>query len=184
MKTIIEKQKDAFDAMKEQFNYKNRFQAPRVQKIVISTGVGSTSDKAKLALIPEKMALITGQKPSSQLAKKSIAQFKVREGQLSGFRVTLRGQRAMNFLEKLIHIALPRTRDFRGLSTDGIDEMGNYSFGVKENTIFPETSDEELRNVFGMSITIVTSSRTKEETAEFLKHLGMPFKNEDNQETN
>jgi large subunit ribosomal protein L5 len=179
MKTILEKQKNMFDLMKEEFGYSNRFQAPRIEKIVVSTGVGSTADKNKLKLIPEKLALITGQQPSSQPAKKSIAQFKVREGQLSGFRVTLRGKRAANFLDKLVHIALPRTRDFRGLSSKGIDEMGNFSFGIKENNIFPETSDEELRNVFGMSVTIVTSSQSKPETKSFLEHLGVPFKKDE-----
>lgn len=175
MKSVIEKEKGAFDAMKEKFGYTNPLQAPRIEKIIVSTGVGSTSDRQKLELIPQKIAAITGQKPSTQVAKKSIAQFKVREGQLSGYRVTLRGARAENFLDKIIHIALPRTRDFRGVSRGGVDEMGNYTFGIKENTIFPETSDEDLRNVFGMSITIVTSSKTKEETLAFLEHLGMPF---------
>jgi len=175
-KSIIEKQKETFTTLKDKFGYTNILQAPRIEKIVISTGVGSVTDKSKMQLIPEKLALITGQKPSLQPAKKSIAQFKVREGQTSGYRVTLRGKRAISFLDKLIHIALPRTRDFRGLSIKGADEMGNYSFGIKENTIFPETSDEELRNVFGMSVTIVTSAKVKEEAVEFLRHLGLPFK--------
>ncbi|HMP67500.1 MAG TPA: 50S ribosomal protein L5 [Candidatus Paceibacterota bacterium] len=175
-KNIIEKEKEVFEKLKDKFNYTNVLQAPKIEKIVVSTGVGSITDKKKLELIGEKLAQITGQKPSTQLAKKSIAQFKVREGQLSGYRVTLRGKIARNFLEKLVHIALPRTRDFRGLSTGGVDDMGNYSFGIKENTIFPETSDEELKNVFGMSITIVTSSKAKEETIAFLEHVGLPFK--------
>ncbi len=174
--SVKQKEKEVYKALKEEFGYKNMFQAPRVQKIIVSTGVGSITDKNKLKLIPEKMALITGQKPSAQNAKKSIAQFKVREGQLAGFRSTLRGKKAESFLDKLIHIALPRTRDFRGLSTHSVDEMGNYSIGVKENTIFPETSNEEIRDIFGMTITIVTSSKTKEETLALLKHLGLPFK--------
>jgi len=130
-----------------------------------------------LKLVPEKLALITGQKPREIKAKKSIAQFKVREGQLSAYKVTLRGEKALGFLDKVIDIALPRTRDFRGLSADSVDEMGNYTFGVKENTIFPETSDEELRNVFGMSVTIVVSNTdSKEETISFLELIGLPFK--------
>lgn len=175
-KSVKEKEKEVFKALKEEFGYKNVFQAPRIKKIIVSTGVGSVTDKKKLELIPEKLALITGQKASIQNAKKSIAQFKVREGQLAGFKVTLRGKRADTFLDKLIHIALPRTRDFRGLSTKSVDEMGNYNIGIKENTIFPETSNEELRDVFGMSVTIVTSSKTKEETLALLKYLGLPFK--------
>ncbi len=151
-------------------------QTPKIEKIVVSTGVGSITDKKKIELIPERLARITGQKPSKQLAKKSISQFKVREGELSGFKVTLRGKTARTFLDKLIHIALPRTRDFRGLSVDGVDEMGNYSFGIKESTIFPEIADEELKNVFGMSVTIVTTSRDKNQTVAFLEYLGLPFK--------
>ena len=148
LKTIIEKEKDLFGVLKDKFSYTNVLQVPKIEKIVISTGVGSITDKNKLELISEKLALITGQKPSTQIAKKSIAQFKVREGQLSGYRSTLRGKRADNFFDKLVNISLPRTKDFRGLSPDGLDEMGNYSFGIKENTIFPETSDEELKNHF------------------------------------
>jgi large subunit ribosomal protein L5 len=176
-KTISQKQKEAFESLKDKFGYKNANQAPRVEKIVVSTGVGSTTDKQKLKLVPEKLALITGQKPLEIKAKKSIAQFKVREGQLSAFKVTLRGEKALGFLDKVINIALPRTRDFRGLSTASVDEMGNYTFGIKENTIFPETSDEELRNVFGMSITVVVSNTdSREETISFLELIGLPFK--------
>lgn len=175
-KSTTEKEKLAFESLKSKFSYKNVMQSPRIEKIIVSTGVGSITDKKKLELIPERIARITGQKPSEQLAKKSIAQFKVREGQLAGYRVTLRGKMAQTFLDKLIHVALPRTRDFRGLSKDGVDDMGNYSFGIKESTIFPEISDEELKNVFGMSITIVTTSNNKEQTIAFLEHLGLPFK--------
>jgi large subunit ribosomal protein L5 len=175
-KSVKQKEKEAFDVLKEKFGYTNKMQAPKIEKVVVSSGVGSITDKDKLKLVGEKIALITGQKPSSQKAKKSIAQFKVREGQLSGYRATLRGKEAYGFVDKLINIALPRTKDFRGLSADSIDEMGNYSFGIKENTIFPETSDEELRNVFGLSVTIVTSSKNKEETKAFLEFIGFPFK--------
>lgn len=177
-KTVSEKQKESFKTLKEKFGYKNTHEAPKIEKVVVSTGVGSTNDKSKLQLIPEKLALITGQKPKEIKAKKSIAQFKVREGQLSAYKVTLRGQKSYGFLDKVINIALPRTRDFRGLPKDSVDDMGNYTFGIKENTIFPETSDEELKNVFGMSVTIVVSnSRSKEETISFLEMIGLPFKN-------
>jgi large subunit ribosomal protein L5 len=175
-KSIIEKEIAAFESLKSKLGFENATQTPKIEKIIVSTGVGSITDKKKLELIPQRIAMITGQKPSPQLAKKSIAQFKVREGDLAGFRVTLRGKMATAFLDKLIHIALPRTRDFRGLSTDGVDEMGNYSFGIKESTIFPEIADEELKNVFGMSVTIVTSSKDKKHTIAFLEYLGLPFK--------
>ncbi|MFT5179935.1 MAG: large subunit ribosomal protein L5 [Candidatus Paceibacteria bacterium] len=176
MKTIKEKEKDTFSKLKDEFGWKNVMQSPKVSKVVISTGVGKTnSDKRKMKLIPEKLALITGQKPATILAKKSIAQFKVREGQLSAFQVTLRGKRMQDFLDKLVNIALPRTRDFRGLKTN-IDAMGNYTIGIKENTIFPETSDEDLKDVFGISITIVTTTGDKKEAKAFLEHLGFPFK--------
>lgn len=176
-KTVSQKQKEVFEALKDKFNYTNVNATPKIEKVVISTGVGSTTDKAKLKLVPEKLALITGQKPLEIKAKKSIAQFKVREGQLSAYKVTLRGEQANGFLDKVINIALPRTRDFRGLTPESVDEMGNYTFGIKENTIFPETTDEELRNVFGMSVTIVVSNTdSKEETISFLEFIGMPFK--------
>lgn len=175
-KNITAREKEAFAALKEKFGYENPMQAPRLTKIVIGTGVGSISDKAKLKLIQEKLALIAGQQPSAQNAKKSIATFKVREGQLSGYRVTLRGEKARSFLDKLINIALPRTRDFRGVSKTSVDDMGNFTIGVKENAIFPETTDQDIKDSFGLGITIVTTSKTKEETLAFLEHLGMPFK--------
>jgi large subunit ribosomal protein L5 len=175
-KSTQQKEKEVFKALKEKFGYKNVNQAPRLVKIVVSSGVGSITDKNKLELVGEKIALITGQRPSSQKAKKSISQFKVREGQLSGYRVTLRGKNAYGFLDKLINIALPRTRDFRGISKKSVDEMGNFTFGIKENTIFPETSDEELKNVFGLSVSIITTSKSEEQTISYLEFLGLPFK--------
>jgi large subunit ribosomal protein L5 len=176
MESVKEKQKKTFEALKDKFGYKNKMQAPRLEKVVISVGVGKVkTDKRKIELIEEKLADITSQKPSERPAKKSIAAFKVREGQLSGYQVTLRGPRMISFIDKLINTALPRTRDFRGLSPK-IDEMGNYTIGVKENTIFPETADQDIKDSFGMSITIVTSSTTPEETEAFLRHLGFPLK--------
>jgi large subunit ribosomal protein L5 len=168
MQSILELQKRTFNALRDKFSYKNEMQSPKIEKVVVSVGVGSIkTDKRKIELIGEKLALITGQKAAPRAAKKSIAQFKVREGQISGYQVTLRGKRMFSFLDKLINVALPRTRDFRGLNTN-IDEMGNYSIGIKENTIFPETADEDLKDVFGMSITVVTSAKTKEEAKSFL----------------
>jgi large subunit ribosomal protein L5 len=177
MEKIKDKQKNAFKALKEKFGYKNALQAPKVTKIVVSVGVGSIkTDKRKVELIPGKLAKITGQKAIVRPAKKSIATFKVREGQIAGYQVTLRGPRMMEFLDKLVYVALPRTRDFRGLKREAADEMGNYSLGIKENVIFPETSDEDIKDVFGMSITIVTTAKSEEEVIAFLEHLGFPFK--------
>ncbi len=151
-------------------------QKPRILKVIISSGVGSFKDKAKFKVVEDRLAKITGQKAASRGAKVSIASFKSRQGDVVGYQVTLRGKRMYDFLEKLIHIALPRTKDFRGISPKSADEMGNYTFGIKEHTIFPETSDEELKDVFGMAVTIVTTAKSKEEVISFLTHLGFPFK--------
>lgn len=179
-KSVKEIQKGAFKEMKEAFSYKNVMQAPKLTKIVVSVGTGSAKDKKRVAeVVPSRLAKITGQKPAPRSAKKSIATFKLRQGDAVGFQVTLRGERMIAFLDKLINIALPRTKDFRGISIKSVDDMGNYTFGIKEHTIFPECSDEELRDVFGMAVTIVTSSKTKKETESFLKLLGLPFKKEE-----
>lgn len=171
-----QKQQTAFDALKDAFGYKNPLQAPRLQKIVVSTGTGKAKDKNRDALVVDRLSRITGQKPSARPAKVSIAQFKMREGDIVGYQVTLRGARMLNFLDKLIHIALPRTRDFRGIAQTAVDDMGNITIGIKEHTIFPETSDEDLKDVFGLAITIVTSAKSKEEALAYLRHLGIPFK--------
>mgnify|MGYP003392989084 CR=1 FL=1 len=176
MKPIKEKIKESFDALKTEFGYKNPMQAPKILKVVVSSGVGSAKDKKKVDLVEDRLSKITGQKPVRKGAKISIAAFKVRAGDTVGMQITLRGARMYDFLDKLVHIALPRTKDFRGISGSGIDEMGNYTLGIKENTIFPESSDEELKDVFGMSITIVTNVKNKAETKAFLTHLGFPFK--------
>lgn len=175
---MLAKQKiqTSFDALSEAFGYKNRLQAPRVTKVVVSTGTGKAKDKNRDVLVLDRLARITGQKPSPRPAKVSIAQFKLREGDIVGYQVTLRGARMLDFLDKLIHIALPRTRDFRGIAQTAVDDMGNITIGIKEHTIFPETSDEDLKDVFGLAITIVTTAKTKEEALAFFKHLGVPFK--------
>lgn len=175
METVQTRLKTVFDSLKGDFGYTNVNQAPGIEKIVISVGTGRVDDKAKIALIQDRLALITGQKASPRPAKQSIAAFKLREGDIIGYQVTLRGQRMKDFLNKLIHVALPQTRDFRGLKTSSIDEMGNYTIGIKENSIFPETADEDIRDVFGMSITIVTSASTKAEAEALLRHIGMPL---------
>ncbi len=166
----------SFDALKEAFGYSNVMQAPKIEKVIVSTGTGKIDDKQKIALIQDRLALITGQKASPRPAKKSIAQFKLREGDIVGYQVTLRGARMHTFLDKLIHIALPQTRDFRGLKATAIDEMGNITLGLKEHTVFPETVNEELKDVFGIAITIVTSAKTKAEAEALLRHIGLPLK--------
>lgn len=182
MQTYTEKRKATHETLKEEFGYKNIMQAPRIEKIVISTGIGKIADAKKIELIQQRLAQITGQKPSPRGAKQSIASFKFREGDIIGYQVTLRGQRKEDFFEKLVHVALPRMRDFRGIKTEAIDEVGNITIGVKEHTIFPETSDEEQRNVFGLAITIVTTAKTREEAEAFLRYMGVPLKKEKKEE--
>lgn len=171
-----QKQKTTYDTLKGAFGYTNVMASPKLLKIVISSGVGKAKDKNRNKLVEEKLARITGQKPSPRAAKKSIAAFKSREGDIVGYQVTLRGQRMYEFLDKLVHIALPRTRDFRGLNKTAIDEMGNYTIGIRENSIFPETSEEDLKDVFGLAITLVTTAKTKPEAEAFLRHLDLPIK--------
>lgn len=176
--SLKEKQNKAFESLKEKLGLKNKMQAPKVIKIVVNVGVGSLKDKNKLKVVEDRIAKITGQKAMTKGAKQSIASFKVREGDIVGVAVTLRGQRMFDFLDKLVYVALPRTKDFRGISKSGIDQMGNLSIGVKENTIFPESSDEDLKDVFGMAITIVTSAKDKKTAETFFEYLGFPFKKE------
>lgn len=174
---IKEKQNKAFETLKGDFGYKNVMQAPRLEKVVLNVGMGSFGgDKGRIEVIEDRLKKIAGQKASVRKAKKSIAGFKLREGENVGYQVTLRGDRMFGFLDKLIDVAFPRTKDFRGLSKKSIDEMGNATFGIKEHIIFPETSDEEIRNVFGMSITVVTTAKNKKEADAFLTQLGFPFK--------
>ncbi|PIR85170.1 50S ribosomal protein L5 [Candidatus Kaiserbacteria bacterium CG10_big_fil_rev_8_21_14_0_10_45_20] len=178
MSIVQERQKEGFKTLKDTFGYSNVFQSPRLIKVVVSTGIGKIKDKNKIQTIQDKLALITGQKVAPRGAKKSIASFKVREGDIVGYQVTLRGKRMYDFLDKVIHIALPRTRDFRGLKPTAIDEMGNMTLGIKENTIFPETTDEDLRDVFGIAITVVSTAKDKKEAEAFYRHLGFPLQND------
>ena len=142
-------QTKAFEALKEGMGYKNIMQAPKVLKIVVSTGTGAAKDQKRRDLIVDRLARITGQAPAARAARKSIATFKIRAGDIVGYQVTLRGARKEAFLDKLIHIVLPRTKDFRGIKPSAIDEMGNISIGIKEHTVFPETSDEDSKDIFG-----------------------------------
>ncbi|MDP2642136.1 MAG: 50S ribosomal protein L5 [bacterium] len=176
MENLKTKTNKAFEALKAEQGYKNRMQAPRILKVVVSTGVGSFKDKSKFKIVEDRLARITGQKAAPRGAKVSIASFKSRQGDIVGYQVTLRGKRMFDFLDRLVHIALPRTKDLRGISPDAADEMGNYTLGIKEHTIFPETADEELKDVFGLAITIVTTAKSKKEVIALLTHLGFPFK--------
>ena len=176
MKSTREKIKESYNTLKTELGLVNSMQAPKIEKIIISAGVGSVKDKKKLDLIEDRLSKISGQKPVRKGAKISIAAFKVRAGDTVGMQVTLRGARMYDFLDKLVNIALPRTKDFRGISGNAIDEMGNYTLGIRENTIFPESSDEDLRDVFGLAVTIVTNVKDKKQTKAFLTHLGFPFK--------
>ncbi len=171
-----EKSADAFSNLKSHFGWTNPMQTPRLSKIVVSVGVGSQKDKKKLELIADRIEKITGQKAASRGAKQAISNFKTRQGDVVGYQVTLRGKRKNDFFDRLVNIALPRTRDFRGLSLKSIDAMGNYTIGVREHTIFPETADEDIRDVFGLAITLVTTSRNKAEVQAYLSHLGLPLK--------
>lgn len=175
METVQTRLTSVFDSLKAEFGYKNVNQAPTIEKVVVSVGTGRVDDKAKIALIQDRLAQITGQKPAPRAARQSIASFKLREGDTIGYQVTLRGKRMKDFLNRLIHIALPQTRDFRGLKVSSIDEMGNYTLGIKEHTIFPETADEDIRDVFGMSITMVTTADNKKEAEALLRHIGLPL---------
>lgn len=179
--TIKEKEKSAFETMKAGFQYKNAMAAPRLKKVVINVGTGTMikKDKNRNDAIAERLAKITGQKPAKKGAKKSIASFKVRLGDPIGVSVTMREKRMYDFLEKLINVALPRTKDFRGINRSTVDAIGNMTMGIKEHTIFPETADEDIKDVFGMSITLVSSAKTKDEAMKFFELLGVPFKKEE-----
>ncbi|TSC63257.1 MAG: large subunit ribosomal protein L5 [Parcubacteria group bacterium Athens0416_74] len=176
MNATATKKNAAFEALKGEFGYTSVMQTPKVQKVVVSVGVGSLKDKKKAELIVERLKRITGQAPAARPTKKSIANFKTRVGDLSGYQVTLRGARMQSFLEKLVHVVFPRVKDFRGIRTTSIDEMGNISIGIKEHTVFPETTDEDAKDVFGLGINITTTAKNKKEAEAFLKHIGLPFR--------
>ncbi len=162
----------------EEFQYTNIMAVPKLEKIVLNVGVGeSIQDKKVLDNIVSNMALITGQKPITTKAKKSISNFKLREGMPIGCKVTLRGRIMYEFLDRLITLALPRTRDFQGVPDKSFDGRGNYTMGIKEHTIFPEIDTDKVTKMHGMDVTFVTSAETDEEAYALLKHFGMPFKN-------
>ncbi len=174
MKAIYEDR--IIKAMTEKFGYKNRMDVPRIDKVVLNMGVGeATQDKKRVDQAASEMELIAGQKPVITKAKKSIAQFKLREGMPIGVKVTLRRERMYEFLDRFITIALPRVRDFRGLNPKSFDGRGNYACGIKEQIIFPEISYDRVDKVRGMDVIVTTSAKTDDEARELLRLFGFPF---------
>lgn len=160
----------------EKFDYSNVMEAPELEKIVVNVGLGDAKEDTKLLdTVVDEIARITGQQPTVTRAKKSIANFKIREGMPVGLKVTLRGEQMFEFLYKLVNITMPRIRDFRGVSPKSFDGRGNYSLGISEHTVFPEINIDDVDNVHGLEITIVTSAETDEEAFELLSLMGMPF---------
>jgi large subunit ribosomal protein L5 len=171
-------EKEIAPQLQEQFGFKNPYQIPQLEKIVLNMGLGEAIQNMKiLDSAVEELKAIAGQKPVITRAKKSIAAFKLREGMPIGCMVTLRRQRMWDFLNKLVNIALPRVRDFRGVSGKAFDGSGNYSLGIKEHIIFPEIDYDKIDKIKGLNVSIVTSAKTDEEGKALLKLLGMPFKN-------
>ncbi|MBQ8320273.1 MAG: 50S ribosomal protein L5 [Clostridia bacterium] len=170
-------EKEVVPYLMKKFGYSSVMQCPKLVKIVINTGLGDIKDNAKSIQTTEnEIKLISGQQPILTKAKKSVANFKVREGQNVGIKVTLRGERMYNFYDKFVSIALPRLRDFRGVSDKAFDGRGNYSVGLKEQLIFPEITYDQVEKIRGMDVAIVTTAQTDEEARELLRALGMPFK--------
>ncbi len=163
-------------ALKEELNYDNVMETPELDKVVINVGLGDAKEDPKLLeSVMEDITMITGQRPTVTRAKKAIANFKIREGMPVGMKVTLRDKNMYEFIYRLINIALPRIRDFRGVSRDSFDGRGNYSIGIRDHTIFPEVDVEEVDQITGLQITIVTSAEDDEEGYQLLKKMGMPF---------
>lgn len=168
--------------LQQKFGYKNALAVPRVEKIVISMGVGklaTSGEKGKIEQAEKELGVIAGQRPVRCKAKKSVANFKVREGQETGLKVTLRGNRMYEFLDRMITLAIPRVRDFRGLSPGGFDKDGNYNFGFTEQTVFPEVNTAEVTFQQGMNITMVTTAPNPEQGQELLKQFGFPFRSDE-----
>ncbi len=159
-----------------QKEYGNKMAVPKIEKVVLNSGIGSIKDKEKIKMIEENLSAIAGQKLSERPAKKSIASFKLREGSTIGYSVTLRGKRMYDFLNKLFFVAIPRQRDFQGLDWKSVDVSGNLTIGFKDSLVFPEMAGKDLKNIFGFSVTIVTTANSKEDAVKFFKALGLPFK--------
>lgn len=163
-------------AMMKEFSYSNVMQVPRVEKVVVNVGVGEALDNAKaLDFVVQDISTITGQRPIITRAKKSVANFKLREGRSIGVKVTLRGKRMWSFLDRMVNVALPRRRDFRGISPDSFDGRGNYSLGFREQLVFPEIEYDKIDKIRGFEVSVVTTAQTDEEGYRLLSFLGMPF---------
>jgi large subunit ribosomal protein L5 len=178
--TLKEKyQKEVIKKMKADFGYTNDLMVPRVFKVTLNIGIGRSKEDPKVAETAENtLTRLTGQKPVFQLAKKSISAFKVREGMKVGLKVTLRGKRMWDFLEKLVNVSLPRVRDFRGLSPKSLDQNGNLNIGFKEHLVFPEIKSDEVEKIHGLEIAVTTTAKSYEQGFKLLKYLGFPFKEE------
>lgn len=168
--------KEVIPAMRKTFGYKNVMAVPRIAKVVVNTGVGRIRDDKQLEEIRRTLALITGQKTASRPAKKAIAAFKTRKGLVVGYQVTLRGRRMWDFITRLVAVAIPRQRDFRGLDPKSFDQRGNLTIGLKEHIVFPEVIGEDVRFIFGLEVTVVTTAKRREEGIELLKLLGFPIR--------
>ncbi|MEK7504847.1 MAG: 50S ribosomal protein L5 [Patescibacteria group bacterium] len=173
---VKEKLKQARPALKEALKITNDLAAPRLLKVVLSSGTGKAKDKKRNELVANRLAKITGQKASPRGAKKAIASFKTRQGDVVGFAVTLRGERMYHFLDRLLNVAVPRIRDFRGFDDKSVDEIGNLTIGIREHTVFPETADEDLKDVFGFAVTIATTAKNRAEALALFRGIGFPFK--------
>ena len=172
--------KDVIPALKKEFGYTNVMAVPKIQKVVVNMGLGEATSNAKLVDVgADELARITGQKPVTRRSKKSIAAFKVRKGQPIGTMVTLRGERMWEFLDRLMSIALPRVRDFKGVSPKGFDGRGNYTLGLRDQLLFPEIDYMKVDKARGMNVSVVTSAKTDEEARKLLQFMGMPFRQSD-----
>jgi len=169
--------KDVVPKLQQEFGYRNVHQVPKLEKIVVNMGVGEATQNAKLVeKAAEELAVITGQKPVIRKARKSIANFKLRQGQAIGCSVTLRGHRMYEFYDRLVNVSLPRVRDFKGVSPKAFDGRGNYSLGIREQIIFPEVEYDKVEKITGLNVTVCTTARNDAEGQALLRHLGMPFR--------
>ena len=170
-------QKKAIPGLKAQFRFRNVMAVPKIEKAVVNIGIGRVREEKERSEIEKYMTMITGQKPSPRPARTAIAAFKTRKGLIIGYQVTLRGQRMYDFLSRLVVVALPRTRDFRGIEESSFDGRGNMTIGIREHIVFPEMIGEDYKMLFGMEVTVVTSARRREEGIALLKLMGFPIKN-------
>jgi len=170
-------EKEIVPAMMEKFSYKNKMAVPKIEKVVVNVGLGEAKENAKaIDAASGDIAIVTGQKPIVTKAKKSVANFKLRQGMPIGVKVTLRGEKMYSFVDRVINVALPRVRDFQGVSGEAFDGRGNYTLGIREQIIFPEISYENIDKIRGMNVIIVTTAKSDEEAYELLRLFGMPFK--------